>query len=387
MLRSLSGTVGVQILSADIHRILAILTNANVAFYDLQFVDELTVRFVVSRQDHRRMRKLLQKSGAKIEIVTRNGLYWTLKGLLRRPVLVLGIAIYILLVLAVPSRIFFVRIEGNSQVPEREILEAASECGIVFGAHRRQVRSEQIKNALLQKLPALQWVGVNTRGCVAVISVTERQEDPISDNTQKGSILASRDAIIRQITVLRGTQMCRVGQAVKAGQLLVSGYKDYGISQKFTGAVAEIYGQTERHLEAVAMASGLKRTKIVTEEKKYSLIIGKKQINFYKDSGILDTSCVRMYKRMYLSLPGGYVLPLALVEQRICYYDTAMVDAPTPAFLETASRAYLMRQMTAGSILTESVSVSEDAEVFRLSGKYECLEMIAVTTTEEFLSP
>ena len=80
MLRSLSGTVGVQILSADIHRILAILTNANVAFYDLQFVDELTVRFVVSRQDHRRMRKLLQKSGAKIEIITRNGLYWTLKG-------------------------------------------------------------------------------------------------------------------------------------------------------------------------------------------------------------------------------------------------------------------------------------------------------------------
>ena len=40
-----------------------------------------------------------------------------------------------------------------------------------------------------------------------------------------------------------------------------------------------------------------------------------------------------------------------------------------------------------GELCELSTKVSEDAEVFRLSGKYECLEMIAVTTTEEFLSP
>ena len=157
--------------------------------------------------------------------------------------------------LTVPGRVFFIEIEGNQQIPDRLILEVVQENGIQFGAVRRDIRSEKIKNILLEKIPQLQWVGVNTNGCVAVISVRERQFENDSQEYSFGSIVASRDAIIQQITVLRGTQLCKVGQAVKAGEILVSAYKDYGISVKMTGAKAEIYGQTEHNLD-VGITSG-----------------------------------------------------------------------------------------------------------------------------------
>ena len=387
MWRSLSGSVILRLVSADIGGILNKLTKVNISISSLAYIDDLTVELDVIRGDYKRLCTLLEGSGTKIALVKRKGLYWKCKNLLRRPVLTVGIAVYLFFVMAVPSRVLFVQVEGNRSVSDRQILEAAESCGIVFGANRRQVRSERIKNSLLEKIPQLQWVGVNTRGCVAVISVRERQESSVDNKMVKGNIIASQDAIIQQITVLRGTQLCRIGQAVKAGQMLVSGYKDYGISLRFTGADAEIYGYTNRSLEAVTLTIGQQRKEITRREQKFSVIIGKKQINFYKDSGILHTSCVKMYKKTYLTLPGGYVLPLALVRQEILYYDTSASTGSDFSFLESASREYLKGQMIAGTILKEAISLEEDDYICRISGKYECIEMIGCSTNEELGNP
>ncbi|MBE6943526.1 MAG: hypothetical protein E7453_04605 [Ruminococcaceae bacterium] len=387
MWRSLFGTVVIQMTSADTHGMMTRLANDDIHILELRYVDALTVQFSASRSDYRRICLLLRKSGAKIKVIGRSGVYWRLKSLHNRPVLSIGVTIYILLVLVVPSHILFVQVDGNASIPDRMILEAAEGCGITFGVNRRQVRSERIKNAMLEKLPQLQWVGVNTRGCVAVISVKERQDTMVYPPSLKGNIVASQDAIIQGITVLRGTQLCKVGQAVKAGQMLVSGYKDYGISLKFTGADAEIYGLTERKLDTVTPKIGIQRTDIVRREQKYSLIIGKKQINFYKGSGILHMSCVKMYKKTYLALPGGYTLPLAIVKQEILYYDSTPGKLNDFAFLEIVGRTYLKSQMTAGTILTEAVSLTENDDICLISGRYECMEMIGITKAEELIDP
>ena len=302
MWKSLTGMVVLQIRSADINGILDRLMKWNIAILDFCYIDDITVHITLSKSDSRRAQDLLQKSNCEILVIRRKGIHWKMGELLRRPVFTLGALIYLLFVLYVPGKVFFVQVEGNISVPERLIIEAAQNSGIHFGASRREVRSERVKNALLEKIPQLQWAGVNTNGCVAVISVRERQEVTQEQNNPLSSIVASRDAIVRQVTVLKGTQLCSVGQAVKAGQLLISGYKDYGISLKLTGAEAIIFGETERKLDSVTPVTAERRESIGHSERKYSLIIGKKQINFYKDSGIYNTTCVKMYKKAYLVL-------------------------------------------------------------------------------------
>ena len=92
--------------------------------------------------------------------------------------------------------------EGNQNVPENLILELASQCGLSFGTERRQVRSEQVKNALLGAVPELEWVGINTAGCVATISVRERQKgENIGQAGGVSSIVASCDGMITGIVV------------------------------------------------------------------------------------------------------------------------------------------------------------------------------------------
>ena len=232
----LSGRLLVEITSADTVGLLN--SCRNICLHGVNYRDDLTFCLEIDHNDYKLLRNIAEKQGACVKIVSRFGLLWTLLGLLKRPVLVVFMAFLLCVSLFLPSRILFVSVEGNATVPTNEILEAASACGIKFGAMRRQVRSEKMKNALLQALPKLQWAGINTSGCTAVISVKEKTVKEHKEKSENcvSSIVAARDGIVQSITVYEGNPLSKVGQAVKAGQTLVSGYTDCGIVIRATQA-------------------------------------------------------------------------------------------------------------------------------------------------------
>lgn len=388
--RSLAGMVEAELTGADPESSLQDVVEKGICVYDTRKVDDLTVCFCLHRSDCRRLRTLTEKSGDRLRYIRRVGLYWTGKQLLKRPVLLAGITLILLLTLFLPSRVFFVEVEGNSAVPSRLILERAQDCGIVFGAKRHKVRSEKIKNALLQSIPELQWAGINTYGCRAVISVRERttpQKPQVGSGVS--SIVAARDGVIRGMTVLKGTPCCTVGQAVKTGQVLISGYADLGLCIRATRAEGEVFAETKRELMAVMPTESLLRSEIIGLEKKYGLIIGKKQINFYKDSGISDTSCDKMYSVKYITLPGGLSLPVAIVTETWIHYEmsaSALSEETAEAALSEFSSEYLSGSMTAGQIIQRDETLEWSEGLCALKGRYACLEMIGKTRLEENLN-
>ena len=387
--RSLSGMVEVELTSADPAGALRAINETGITVYNALQEGDLTLRFRLQRKDHRKLRTLARTRGERLSFSGRRGLYWTARQLLKRPVLIAGILLILVLTVYVPTHIYFVEVEGNTSIPTRLIIEKAGSCGIGFGSTRREVRSERMKNALLQAIPDLQWAGVNTYGCRAVISVRERTE-PEKETPKSGvsSIVAARDGVIREMTVLNGNPVCKVGQAVKAGQVLISGYTDCGICIRATYSEGEILAETQRNLTAVIPSKYIQRGEMTRQEKKFSLIIGKKQINFYKDSGISDSSCDKMYLIKYITLPGGFQLPVALVTEVWTYFDTQPFEISEPAaeeILSDFSGHYLTGKMTAGQIENRSENIEWIDGLCRLRGKYACLEMIGKTRLEENL--
>ena len=381
----MSRTINLAITSPDPEKTLQYLAEMGYILHDVRMTDTLTVTVTVSREDGKVIERHLGKKGYRVVSYKKAGLYWKATELIRRPVLLAGLVIYIFFAVYIPSHIYFVQVTGNETVSERKIVEAAAACGVGFGANRRSIRSEKVKNALLQEIPELQWVGVNTVGCVAVISVKEREPTVKPVDKTPCSIVAARDCVIRKITVIQGTPLCKVGDGVKAGQVLVSGYKDYGIAQQLSYAEAEIYGETEHKISVVAPDSAQFRGAVTGEETKYSLVFGKKQINLYKDSGISPASCVKMYKRTYLTLPGGFVLPVALVTQTIVYYTTESKQTSDVSYLSVFAEEYLRSQMIAGSVLKAEGETESAEGICSYLGTYSCLELVGYAKNEEFI--
>ncbi len=385
--RSLAGKLELTLHCADPSYALSLLENAGLTLEQVQLVDELTVRFTLSRSQYRALRRIADKRGFGVRLTARRGLFWYGPRLLKRPVLLIGLMLLALLGTFLPTRVLFIQVEGNSSVPARLILETAAQCGIGFGASRAEVRSEKMKNALLEQLPQLQWAGVNTAGCVAVISVRERQLAAAEEGAKGvASIVALRDGIVTSFTATKGNALCKAGQAVKAGQVLISGYTDCGFSIQAVRAEGEVYGKTDRVLKVIQPSSCEKRGAAGTVERKYSLIIGKKRINLYIGSGILDSSCVKIYEESYVTLPGGFQLPIALAVES--WYSGELAEGEGAAdALSEAARAYLLGEMTAGQILHAREEISQGDGLWLLSGRYACTELIGQLREEEIIKP
>ena len=379
------GITEVELTSAEPEQALQAINQENLPIFDIRFADSLTVTFRVSRADYRKLKELTGRRGEKLRISDRTGLYWRIRSLKSRKLLVLGVLLFLFLSLFLPTRVLFLRVEGNNQVPTEKILAAAETCGIRFFASRRQVRSEKVKNALLSEVPELQWAGINTNGCVAWIRVQERadhQDDRVGSGVS--SIVAARDGILDSCTVTRGNLICTPGQAVRSGQVLISGYTDCGLYIQATQAEGEIYAITKRNLEVIAPVDSATVRELGEVKYKISLLVGKKRINLWKDSGISGTTCGRMYLEYYVTLPGAFQLPLALsVESYFPRETEPLQTVPDADALTDFAQSYLQAQMVAGQIRSSDLSLSEEVGAIRMTGSYICREMIGRVQSEK----
>ncbi len=377
---SMRGLLEIELTCAEPERFLAELNAIGIEILHVQCESELTYVFWIKKRDLGYLKSLCEKRGGYIRVCARTGMIWQAKQWSKRYLMVMGLIAAFAFATYLPSRVFFVKVEGNHDVPARKILEAAEQCGIQFGASRREVRSEKIKNALLSRIPELQWAGVNTAGCVAVISVREKAEqDQENEKHLVSNIIAERDGYILSGTVIKGSAVFQPGQTVTAGQILISGYTDCGISIRTSRAQGEIIAQTMREVNAVTPKEYLRKGTVQKQRQKISLLIRKKRINLWKDSGISDGSCGRMYKEYYITLPGRFQLPIALCIETYTECDIQYGNLMEPQSydsLKSFAHQYLLEHMIAGEILDGIEQFLTDKNVYKLRGTYICREMI-----------
>ena len=385
--KSLSGMLTLEFTSAAPEKTIEEIMLLRIPLFNILRKDELTCQIRICRTDYRKLSGILLRRGDNWRILRKQGIFWTAEALLHRPILLFLFLLLFCSSVFLPSRIFFITVDGNTAIPDKLILSAAEKCGVRFGALRKEVRSEKVKNALLSEVPQLQWAGINTSGCTAVISVREQAEVDLAPE-KKGitSLVADRDGFILSMTVTGGTAQVAPGEAVKKGQLLISGYTDGGICIRACEAEGEIIALTQRHLEA--MIPQIYAFPTSNQETKYavSLIIGKKRINLWKDSRISDASCGRMYEEYYVSLPGGFQLPVAVCVDRYLEYELREDRLPeenAQLLLQQFSEDYLIMQMVAGTILDKQQAFSSHSGLYKMEGTYTCTEMIGREQREQ----
>ncbi len=366
--KRLSGSVRLRLTSADCLGRLRALSR-EIQLEDVRWNSELTAEFRVARRD---AKHIAVREGETLELLEATGYpawgkrIWQWKYLIAW-VLVLGLATAWL-----PGRLLFFTVEGNGDIPARLVLEAAEEAGLYFGASRRAVRSEKVKNHLLYAIPELRWAGVNTNGCNAAITVRPRSLDETAEALPDGDIVAVRDGVVTEIFPEAGTVLVKPGQAVRAGQILISGSTDVGLLTRTDRASGEVYGLTRREISAKLPESVTVRRKSGGERRRFALLIGKKRIYFTNDSGILDTTCGKMVTVNYLELPGGFRLPVALVTECYTPCETAVTGRAGEDQLLSAARDYALETMRAGTILGETASLDGNS----LRVVYECRELL-----------
>ena len=370
----------IRITGANTSGVVDDLCKNGVVLEGVRAEDELSVCATIRSRDLTKLKGRVERQNHSVSVVGTGGIYQLTTEVVKRPILLFAICLIVFLSFWVPTRVFFIGVTGNGNILTWRILQEAESCGICFGAKRSYVRSEVVKNNLLESIPGLQWVGVNTKGCTAVISVREDlSEKSNTENVGYSNIVAERDGIVLYTSVTAGSPACAVGDAVQEGQVLISGWQDMGLLVKTTRASGEIFAQTERQIEMITPVSMTQKGEIVYDETKYSLLLGKKRINLSKGSGISYTGCDKIYERKYLTLPSGFVLPLAIEIERTIVREALEYSQDKECIqtllLEQIDR-YLLDQTVSGTIQSRILQIEDKKTLCRIIARYNCVEMI-----------
>ena len=375
------GTLRCRVGCADPAQCMNRLLRANIPFQRPDIADELTLEITVAYGNYGALKKLCQRQGYELTVLRRAGLLEKLAFLKRRKTLAVCMALVLLLALYLPNKVLFVVVEGDSVVPEGQLLLAAGEAGLHFWMDRSEVDSYVIQNNILQAIPELSWVGVNTKGFVAYVSVTERiLENETEDHSPVTNVVAARDGVITEVHPIGGQSVCTVGQAVREGEILISGIVECPTHIWATHADGEVYALTGHEETLYLPAQGQQQGEAGETSGQVSVILGKNRIKIFGTSSNFDATCDKIITYVPLALPGGFYLPVSLcVEQEISRaIEPVSVDRETvTAYGEQYLWDLVYGDMIAGEIRSESFLWNTEDSWHILKASFSCQEMIS----------
>ncbi len=384
----LHGSVRAEVSGAAPQRLLNAMSEADIPFWDAVPQDAFTIRLGLYSRDLRDAKVLATRCQCELKLLRESGAP-VVKRRLRRRVALLVTAVSCFALLAASSLFAWdIRVEGNEQVSTGEILRALAGCGVEPGAFWPGWSSDEIRNSVILDIPELAWLGVSVDSSRAVIRVRERTEAPELVNSEgMGSVTARTTGIIDSMRVYQGAPLVAVGDAVVAGETLVSGEMPSEVGDtRYVRASAEIRARTWYEMSASAPLeySGLEQSDSRT---RWALVIGDKRINFYLGSSQTPAGCGKIIMEYPLAWEGVFTLPVTLVREQTLEYDSAAAaedEEELSGRLEAVLRSTLERELSGrGEILDAQFTSSASDGRLVVTMRAECMEDIAEFTPAE----
>lgn len=213
--------------------------------------------------------------------------------------------------------IWNINIDGLEKVSEKRTLEILSENGIFVGSYIPSLELREIYNDILIEYDEFCWISVNIRGTVANIEVREAQypSQKVYNNSKCANLVSKYDSEIVSVKSYEGRDEVKVGDAVKAGELLVSGlYEDKTGRLNYCYSQGEIIGRVEREfsVEVPLLYELLEYTGEKTRD--FSLKFFSKTINILNSSRKNDIVYDIIVSNEQLTLFDKVILPVSYTE-------------------------------------------------------------------------
>jgi len=284
--------------------------------------------------------------------------------------LFLAVLCTVSLFFATTDMVWDVRIEGCGAVTAEKIERELSACGFGVGARWSRTDTAEVETELLAASSVVGWVNINRRGTVAYVTVSEKESvKEEQEHVGYSNIVAARDGVIEEITVMRGIAAVKVGDTVKAGDLLISGIIPTELGGGYCYAEGTVIARVSDSVTAVAEHSrDEKKVKKVALSRAKFKIFGF-SVNIFKSYRNLpsDYDIIEGKKNFRLF---GKELPMSFFGEYVSSYDTERVfltaeemtalasERLTSALAERLLGATLVRIRTEGTFSDDSYSMT-----------------------------
>ncbi len=302
-------------------------------------------------------------------------------------------------VLASGRFLWDVRVEGNESVPDAEIVAQLQALGCGVGTYIPDLDCYRVCKEYLMADGRIAWISVNVVGNVAHVRVREEVTAPPKEDDAPANLVAAEDGVVVYTTLSAGQSMIGAGDAVRAGELLVSGLvENKNGTYTLCRAEGSVFARVGRILSAEVplLQTQTERAEAVYHEK--SVLFFGKELNFFKkdgffseNSGNLGAKYDTIKEERYLTLFGRIVLPIKVTDTTV-YRTEEVVHTRTEEDARAQARAQLEAALAdlgaQAQILAQSeVQLTQTDTGVRALCRVECIVDIAQKQTIGIVTP
>ncbi len=216
-----------------------------------------TVCFQTSPKDFKRLKSIARKTNVLLRITEKHGFPFLLILGRRRSLWVGGLAAFFLLICLSSFYVWDISFEGNHRFTDATLLHFMATVPVQCGMRKSRISCTELEKRIRNAFPEISWVSAELTGTRLTIHLRENNRilQARLEPESPCELTAGTDGTVTRIIVRNGKARVKVGDTVKAGDVLVSGelplYDDFEALVKINKvhADAEVYAKTTRTVE------------------------------------------------------------------------------------------------------------------------------------------
>lgn len=184
----------------------------------------------MTAEEYLSCRPMARKSRVRLHVARRRGLPFLLFRYRRRWGIPAGAILALGILFFCSTRLWDIELAGGSRHTLDQFTALFAEYQVEAGMPLDEIVCGDLEEAVRNAYPDILWVSIQKSGCILKVQVRENERWSGETEADSGvtsasatDLVAETDGVIEQIVTRQGTPLVAAGDAVTAGQVLVSG--------------------------------------------------------------------------------------------------------------------------------------------------------------------
>ena len=348
-----------------------------------------TVCFQTSPKDFKRLKSIARKTNVLLRITEKHGFPFLLILGRRRSLWVGGLAAFFLLICLSSFYVWDISFEGNHRFTDETLLHFMATVPVQCGMRKSRISCTELEKRIRNAFPEISWVSAELTGTRLTIHLRENNRilQARLEPESPCELTAGTDGTVTRIIVRNGKARVKVGDTVKAGDVLVSGelplYDDFEALVKINKvhADAEVYAKTTRTVEwkcpetkEIRARTGKRRRGIFFKflDLEFCFLTpGLKKENTWEL--FMEESQLKLSKNFYLPVYGGI-----LTAEEYVPYEKVLTKSEVSDSADRYLNEYMQNLTEKGiQILGSDVKIERSESHWKIHGTLTVVEDIA----------
>lgn len=376
--RWLQGFVRFYIIGNSPERFINIVIKNGISIWNTQRENDrmFACMFV---KDYKRIRHYAKKSRVRLKVTQRKGLPFFIKKYKNRVGILIGVAVFMLIVYAMSCFVWTIEVTGLQTVSYSNVMNTLRENGLYVGTFKPACSFTNVSRNTMLEIEDIGWMSINALGSHCSVEIKEKAKKPKDDYlTAPANVKAKRDGQIVSINTSKGIAFFKKDSAVVKDQLLVSGVVEDQLKRvKLVRASAQVIAKTTRKKTfSVEKSYDVVGCSYVDDTKSAKVIFA--QLPF--DFSFADKNNCTVRKTTKSIEMFDTTLPLSLTTYRIYNRESESIILNKKKAQEILKKQAMMYEALCLEncvVKSREYNFSENDTSYSLCATYNCVEDIA----------